>query len=79
MNQYLKEHPDCFLNKGYEINISLDLADRQGNILISNSSDLNESDQPENNSDLDYLSLRNDFMSISDIMTLQGVKRGKTK
>ena len=76
MNQYLKEHPDYFLNKGHEINISLDLADKQGNILISNSSDLNESDQPEHNSGLDYLSLivANDFMSVSDILTLQGLK-----
>lgn len=76
MNQYLKEHPDYFLNRGYEINISIDLADRQGNILISNSSDLNESNQPEHNSGLDYLSLivANDFMSVSDVLTLQGLK-----
>ncbi len=33
MNQYLKKNPDFFLNKGYEINISLDLIDKQGNIL----------------------------------------------
>lgn len=76
MNQYLKEHPNYFLNKGYEINISLDLIDKQGNILISNNSGLNESDQPEYNSGLDYLSfiVANDFMSVSDIMTLQGLK-----
>lgn len=76
MNQYLKKHPDYFLNKSYEINIAIDLGDKKGSLILSNQSDFNLSNQSEYSAGLDYLTLvvAKDFMSVSDILALRDIK-----